>query len=150
MWRPVLCDFQICAVGTQGPSTATINTWQCLAYIKQAKSHWLFHVLIRLSLPSHDPHKAQILLIYQYGNSSALSTHSAFSCHHKLTSCCFFFFLFLIFFWWQSQSHWTPNRHSLMQSVAPSKEKSSQSVVKGRSKSSLILGNTIRGNTTKK
>lgn len=67
------------------PSTATINTWQCLAYIKQVKLHWLFHVFIHLSLPSHDPHKAQISLIYQYGNSSALCTHSAFSCHHQLT-----------------------------------------------------------------
>lgn len=33
------------------------------------------------------------------------------------------FFLFLIFFWWQSLSHWTPKWYSLMQSVAPGKQK---------------------------
>lgn len=117
LWFPYMCK---APVGTQGwwmdcvsakkfsvtqstlhvlahilkPSTATVNTWQCLAYVKQAKLHWLFHVLTHSSIVSHGPHKAQISLIHKYGNSSALCTHSAFSCHHQLKShwfCCSFF-----------------------------------------------------------
>lgn len=84
LWFPNVCKPQ---VGTQGwwvdcvsvkflgaqstlhvpagifkPSTATTNRWQCSAYLKEAKLHQLFHIFIWLSIPPHDPPKAQILL----------------------------------------------------------------------------------------
>lgn len=120
------------------------NRWHCPVYAEQAKLHWLFNIFIWHNLldfhliishplkPSVSPrcHEHTKMAIRPLYMPTPLSL--AIPVTHLLTS--FFFFnpfLSLIFSWWQYQSLWSPERHSLMQSVAPRNSEVHKQVSKG-------------------